>query len=65
MCKKKKYNGGMGFKKLHEFNVALLGKQALRFLTRPDLLVSKVYKTRYFPTCSFLEVDLGCNPSYL
>ena len=64
MCKKKS-NGGMGFKKLHEFNVALLGKQAWRILTRLDLLVSRVYKARYFPTCSFLEVGLGCNPSYL
>ena len=64
MCKKKS-DGGMGFKNLHEFNVALFGKQAWRFLTRLDLLVSKVYKARYFPTCSFLEVDLGCNPSYL
>ena len=64
MCKKKS-NGGMGFKKLQEFNVALLGKQVWRILTRPDLLVSRVYKARNFPTCSFLEVGLGCNPSYL
>ncbi|XP_019189517.1 PREDICTED: uncharacterized protein LOC109183944 [Ipomoea nil] len=33
--------GGMGFKDLRSFNVAMLGKQAWRLLTSPDSLVAK------------------------
>ncbi|VFQ78135.1 unnamed protein product [Cuscuta campestris] len=36
--------GGMGFKQLHSFNVAMLGKQGWRLLTQPDALVSRVFK---------------------
>ncbi|VFQ95991.1 unnamed protein product [Cuscuta campestris] len=38
--------GGMGFKQLHSFNVAMLGKQGWRLLTQPDALVSRVFKVR-------------------
>ncbi|VFQ76132.1 unnamed protein product, partial [Cuscuta campestris] len=55
--------GGLGFKQLRAFNVAMLGKQGWRFLTRPEALVSRVFKARYFPTSSFLEAHLGANPS--
>ncbi|XP_074341885.1 putative mitochondrial protein AtMg00310 [Apium graveolens] len=43
---KKKSSGGMGFRKLHDFNIALIGKQGWRLLTHPEKLVSKVYKAR-------------------
>ncbi|VFQ76052.1 unnamed protein product [Cuscuta campestris] len=55
--------GGLGFKQVRAFNVAMLGKQGWRFLTRPEALVSRVFKARYFPTSSFLEAHLGANPS--
>lgn len=61
----KKSEGGLGFRKLHEFNVALLGKQAWRLITRPESMVSKVYKARYYPTGNFLSAELGSNPSYV
>lgn len=57
MCKKNS-SGGIGFKKLHDFNFALLGKQAWRFLTKPNFLVTRIFKFRY------LEVSIGNNQSY-
>ncbi|XP_031111934.1 uncharacterized protein LOC116015909 [Ipomoea triloba] len=42
----------------------MLGKQAWRFLTRPQSLVTRVYKARYFPKTSFVDATLGGNPSF-
>ncbi|XP_019153881.1 PREDICTED: uncharacterized protein LOC109150427 [Ipomoea nil] len=48
----------MGFKELSAFNLAMLGKQAWRFLTDPGSLVAKVYKARYYPTTSFTDATI-------
>lgn len=64
MCVPKKL-GGLGFKRLHEFNLALLAKQGWRFLTQPDSLATKIFKARYFADGSFLQAKLGANPSYV
>ncbi|XP_019179273.1 PREDICTED: uncharacterized protein LOC109174494 [Ipomoea nil] len=56
--------GGLGFKDLKSFNLAMLGKQACRFLTNPSSLVAKVYKARYFPATSFIDAKVGSCPSY-
>ncbi|VFQ73207.1 unnamed protein product [Cuscuta campestris] len=56
--------GGLGFKQIREFNVAMIGKQGWRLLTKPEALVTKVFKAMYFPKTSFLEAQLGSNPSY-
>ncbi|XP_019168052.1 PREDICTED: uncharacterized protein LOC109163801 [Ipomoea nil] len=63
LCIPKKY-GGLGFKELRAFNLAMLGKQGWRFLTQPQSLVSRVYKARYYPTNSFYDACLGNNPSF-
>lgn len=47
LCKKKSQDG-LGFRKLHNFNVVLLGKQGWRLITNQDALVSKIYKARYY-----------------
>jgi len=47
--------GGLGFKRFREFNIALLAKQGWRILTRPDSLVCRLLKARYFPTSEFLD----------
>jgi hypothetical protein len=57
--------GGMGFKNLSAFNQAMLGKQGWRILTNPELLISKLYKAKYFPNCGFLESNIGHNPSFV
>ena len=56
--------GGMGFKQLKYFNMALLAKQGWRLQTNPNSLVYWVLKARYFPQCEFIEASLSNNPSY-
>jgi hypothetical protein len=45
----------MGFRDLHLFNKAMLGKQGWRLITRPDNLCAKVLKGRYFHDGNFLS----------
>lgn len=63
MCKPKN-EGGLGFKELEAFNLAMLGKQVWRMLTKPETLVAKVFKARYFKKTTILNVNLGSRPSY-
>lgn len=60
-----KNNGGMGFRNLRDFNIALLGNQAWRLISQPNKLVSHVFKARYYPTGSFLSATLGSSPIYI
>ncbi|XP_031106074.1 uncharacterized protein LOC116010698 [Ipomoea triloba] len=63
MCSPK-IMGGMGFKSLNKFNIALLAKQGWRLLSKPDSLPAKMLKARYYPTGEFLSASIGSNPSY-
>ncbi|KAL0361595.1 UNVERIFIED_CONTAM: hypothetical protein Sradi_3844000 [Sesamum radiatum] len=54
--------GGLGFRELKEFNVALLPKQGWRIMTRPASLLSSVLKAEYFPTGTFWNVEVGSCP---
>ncbi|XP_074347574.1 uncharacterized protein LOC141686438 [Apium graveolens] len=60
-----KEEGGLGFKKLKEFNVAMLAKQAWRLVNNVNPMVTKFMQARYFPDTDFLNASLGNNPSYL
>ncbi|XP_024042043.1 uncharacterized protein LOC112099165 [Citrus clementina] len=64
LCKPKT-TGGFSFKNLHDFNVAMLGKQVWKLLTNPESLIGQIFKTRYFPRTSIVEVVLGHNPSFV
>ncbi|XP_050231744.1 uncharacterized protein LOC126680640 [Mercurialis annua] len=64
LCIPKKY-GGIGFKRVREFNLAILSRQAWRLLTVEDNLMVKLFKAKYFPNSTFLEAELGANPSYV
>jgi hypothetical protein len=57
--------GGMRFKNLQAFNLAMLGKQAWNLVTKPNTLITKMFKARYFPNCDFFEASIGHNPSYV
>jgi hypothetical protein len=60
-----KSRGGMGFKDLTAFNLAMLAKQGWKFLSEPHSLVTCIFKTRYFPYTSFLNTKVGHNQSYV
>ena len=55
----------MGFRDFHAFNLAMLAKQAWRLVIGTHSLFYRVYKARYFPRCSFMEAELGYNPSFV
>ncbi|WOG87552.1 hypothetical protein DCAR_0206781 [Daucus carota subsp. sativus] len=52
-----KSEGGMSFRCLRDFNIALLGKQAW--------LVFSNFKARYYPSGTFLSASVGSSPSYI
>jgi hypothetical protein len=60
-----KNDGGMGFKNLTAFNLALLGKQGWCIMSNPDILISQLYKAKYFPDCEFFDSKVGHNPSFV
>ncbi|KAL3500939.1 hypothetical protein ACH5RR_035388 [Cinchona calisaya] len=45
-----KREGGLGFRDIQCFNLALLVKQVWRIITKQNHLVSKVLKSKYFPS---------------
>ncbi|KAL8101226.1 hypothetical protein AgCh_033196 [Apium graveolens] len=60
-----KEEGGLGFKKLKDFNMAMLAKQSWRLTVECNSLVSQFVKARYYPNSDFLNDSLGSNPSYI
>jgi hypothetical protein len=44
-----KYKGGMGFRDLHIFNLAMLAKQVWRLLYNLDFLCARVLRAKYYP----------------
>ncbi|XVF37306.1 hypothetical protein REPUB_Repub19eG0134800 [Reevesia pubescens] len=58
-----KSNGGLGFRSLHHFNLALLAKQGWRLLKNNDSLCFRVLQHKYFPHSSFMDAKVGNNHS--
>ena len=63
-CASQKHKGGMGFRNLQAFSLAMLSKQAWRILTNPNSLITRIYKAKYFPYSDIMGAKLGCNTSY-
>lgn len=64
LCRPKD-KGGMHFRNFEDFNWALLVKQTRRMHIKPNTLVAKVLKAKYFPNTGTLKSKIGRNPSYL
>ncbi|XP_019164321.1 PREDICTED: uncharacterized protein LOC109160490 [Ipomoea nil] len=60
-----KPKGGFGFKRLHDFNMALLAKQGWRLLIHPESLVTRLLKAKYYPMTEFMDAQIGQNPSFI
>ncbi|KAF5472200.1 hypothetical protein F2P56_008937 [Juglans regia] len=60
-----KGKGGLGFRDLASFNLALLAKQAWRLLQSPHSLIAKIFKEKYFKNTSITEAKLGNAPSLI
>ncbi|XP_074301324.1 uncharacterized protein LOC141632703 [Silene latifolia] len=56
--------GGLGFRDFFKMNQALLGKQACRLLTSQNCLWARLMQSKYYYGKSFLDAELGDNPSY-
>lgn len=57
--------GGIDFRMIHEFNLALLAKQLWMLVQYPDSLVARVLKGRYYRMSSPLRSLSVSSPSYV
>ena len=58
-----KVKGGMDFRNMQSFNLAMLGKHGWRLLTRPDFLCARVLKGKYYPHTDFLNATVPAKAS--
>lgn len=58
MCQMKD-KGGLGFRDLRLFNLAMLARQAWRLVVAPDSLCAQVLRAKYFSHENLLDVEKG------
>ncbi|KAL4325423.1 hypothetical protein GQ457_11G026560 [Hibiscus cannabinus] len=56
--------GGIGFKDLHLFNIALLGKQIWRLLSAPGSLLYRTLRAKYFPDGDLFSASAPARSSF-
>jgi hypothetical protein len=61
---KPKSMGGLGFRDLHNFNIAMLARQAWQLLQQSDSLCAQILKARYFPYGNILNAIPSDGMSY-
>jgi hypothetical protein len=57
ICVPKK-SGGMGFRDIHCYNLALLAKQCWRLIEQHDSLCARVLRAKYYPADDILSIGL-------
>lgn len=60
-----KEEGGLGFRDLHSFNMAMLARQGWRLLQAPDSLCARVLRAKYYPSGSLLDAEPVTGMSYV
>jgi hypothetical protein len=61
-CRKDK--GGLGYRDLHLFNLAMLAHQAWRLVMAPDSLCARLLLARYYPDGDLMATQEGPGISY-
>lgn len=61
---KPKEEGGLGFRDIHLFNLAMLAKQGWRLWQNSDSLCAQVLTAKYYPNTSVLEAKQKSGMSY-
>ncbi|KAL0754944.1 hypothetical protein Bca101_092612 [Brassica carinata] len=59
-----KQKGGLGFRDIRAFNIAMLAKLAWRIIKRPDSLMSRILLGKYCHSSSLLEVSFSASASH-
>ena len=57
--------GGLDFRDMELFNLALLSRQSWRLLQEPESLSARILKAAYYPDGNILTTDLGAHPSQI
>lgn len=60
-----KEGGGLGFKNLRDFNIAMLVKQAWRLMNGTNPLANTIMKAQYYANSDSIEATVGNNPSFM
>lgn len=61
---RRKEKGGLGYKDLHLFNLAMLARQGWRLVQNPDSLCAQILRAKYSAQGSFLEAQERPGISY-
>lgn len=59
-----KLEGGLGFKSIGEFNQAIVAKCVWNLIQRPDSLLARVLKGRYFHSTDIINAEVGSGALY-
>jgi hypothetical protein len=62
--RKPKKEGGLGFRDIHAFNLAMLANQCWRLGDKLDPLCARILKAKYYPNTSVLEAKPKSGMSY-
>jgi hypothetical protein len=60
-----KFAGGLGFRDIELFNLALLARQSWRLLQNPETLSARTLQAVYYPNTDMLNANLGAHPSQI